>query len=161
MQTIRIGVVRSRRYCATDGFHVHSDHGAGTMDWARPITPRLVRFWEDAAATAGQLLGGHLMSSHLDGIRPDGHLEGTHLLDERAYPAAAIPYVTDPLVFGRFRHAVVTRDAAGNAIVEGIAVYETVVNSDPPPPGALRPVACTADTRQLELSFTASPRLIG
>jgi hypothetical protein len=161
MQAIHIEVVRSRRYRAADAFHVCSDRGTGTMDWVHPETGRAIRFWEDAPPAAGHQLGGYLMGPHLDGTRPDGHLEGTHLLDEQAYPAAGIPYDSEPLVFGRFRHAVVTQDAAGNALTDGVMVYETVINSDPPPPGDFRVEAYHGDVHQLEFWFAASPRLRG
>jgi hypothetical protein len=161
MQSIRIGVVRSRKYRAADAFQVYSDRATGTMDWEHPVTARRVMFWEDAPSGARQHLGAHLMGVWLDGVWPDGHMEGTHLLDERGFPAATIAYDSDPLVFGRFRHAVVTQDAAGNALTEGVAVHESVINSAPPPAGDLRVLGVVYETHRVEFSFTASPRLIG
>ena len=160
MQTIHIAVVRSRKYRATDGFEVYSDRGAGTMDWVHAETPRRLMFWEDAPAGAGHLLGGQLMNPQFDGVRPDGHLEGTHLLDEQGYPGATLTYDSEPLVFGRFQHAVVTRDAAGNALTEGIVIYETMINSAPPQASDLRVAAYDYDLQRFEFSFKASPRLI-
>lgn len=161
MESIRIGVVRSRRYRAGDGFHIYADGGNGTMDWDHPITPRKVMLREDAPLPAGQHLGGHIMGPHLGGIRPDGHLEGTFLLDERGYPAAVVAYETEPMVFGRFRYAVAMEDAVGNALIDGLAIHEAVVNSAPPAAGPLHPAAYDAQTHQLAFSFTPSPHLIG
>lgn len=161
MQRIHISVVRSRKYRATDAFQVYSDHGGGTMDWAHPETARRMMFWEDAPGGAGQHLGAHLLGARFDGIRPDGHLEGTHLLDQRAYPAATLTYTSDPLVCGRFRYAVVTQDAAGNALTEGLAQYETVINSTPPPAADLRMLGIPYGSPGYEFTFTPSPRLIG
>jgi hypothetical protein len=161
MQTIHISVVRGRRYRSTDGFQVYTDRGTGAIDWAHPATPRRMLFWEDAAPAAGHQLGGFLAAAHLDGIRPDGHLEGTHLLDERGYPGGTVTYETDPVVFGRFLHAIVTEDAAGNAQTEGIVVHETVANSDPPPASGFRPVDHDPLTGRLTFVFSPSPRLVG
>jgi len=131
------------------------------MDWDHAVTPRRVLLWPDAPAVAGQLLGGHLMSVHLDGIRGDGHLEGTHLLDEYAYPASAVVFETQPWVFGQFRHAVVTEDAVGNAITDGVAVHGTVVNSAPPPADDLLPTQYESGADQMTFSFSQSDRLTG
>jgi hypothetical protein len=161
MQKIRIQVVRSRRYRATDAFHVCWDHGTGVMDWAHPETGRRIMFWEDAPVAAGHLVGGFMMGPHLDGSRPDGHLEGTHLLDAQAFPAASIAYDSEPLIFGRFRYAVVTQDAAGNTLTDGVMVHEAVINSDPPPPGDFHVAAYRGDIHQLEFSLPASPGLVG
>jgi len=161
MQTIRIGVLRGRSFRSTDGFHVYGDGGRGQMDWVHPLTSRRELFWPDASPTAGHLLGGHVMGPHLDGVRPDGHLEGLHLRDRHLLPAAAVYYETDPLVFGRFGHAVVTQDAVGNSTTAGVTVYETVINSGPPPPGAFRPALYEGATDRLTLSFSPSERLTG
>jgi hypothetical protein len=161
MQTLRIAVVRSRKYRATDGFQVISDHGSGTLDGDHPETARPVMFWEDAPGGAGQHLRAHLLGAHFDGLRPDGHLEGTHLLDEQAYPAATLVYESAPLVFGRFQYAVMTQDAAGNALTEGLTVHEAVINSAPPPAADLHMVEHPLAHPRYELSFTPSPRLIG
>jgi hypothetical protein len=161
VQAIHIAVLRSRKYWATDGFQVYSNHGSGPIDWDHPETARRVMFWEDAPGSAGQHLAAHLVCTFLDGIRPDGHLEGTHLFDERGYPAAALVYDSDPLVFGRFQHAVVTQDAVGNARTDGITIHETVINSAPPPAADLRVLGLIYETALLEFVFTPSPRLIG
>jgi hypothetical protein len=161
MQTIRIGVVRGRAYHSSDGFHVYGDRGTGVMDWVHPVTPRRELFWPDAAAMAGHLLAGHVMGPHLDSVRPDGHLEGVHLLDECLMPAAAILYESDPLVFGRFRHAVVTEDAIGNATQAGVTIHETVINSEPAAARDLKPVSYDAGSHRLTLAFSPSERLVG
>ena len=161
MQRIQIGVVRSRPYGSTDGFVVYGDGGSGSMDWDHPVTPRRVLFRPDDPATTGHLLGGHLMADHLDGTRPDGHLEGTHLLDRCLMPAALVFFETEPFVFGRFRHGVVTQDAAWHATTGGVALQETVVNSGPEPAEDFRPVAQDGGTGVVTFSFTASERLVG
>jgi hypothetical protein len=117
--------------------------------------------WEDSCNSAGHQLGGFLWAPHLDSIRPDGHLRGTHLMDQRGYPGGVVTYETEPLVFGRFRHAIVTEDAAGNAQTQGILVHETVINSAPPPAGDFRPVNHDPATGRLTFNFSPSPRLIG
>lgn len=161
MQRISIGVVRARRYRATDAFHIYSDRATGTIDWTHPVTPRRIRFWEDAPGGAGQHLGGFLLSVWMDGVRPDGHLEGAHLLDERGYPAAMRTYLSDPLVCGRFRYAVTTEDDAGNALSADVVVHELVVNSAPPPAADLRYRATVFGTQRWEFTFTPSTRLRG
>lgn len=159
MQAIQIQVVPSRSFCSGDGFQVYGDGGTGQMDWSYALTSRRRLFWPDASAAAGHLLGGHAMGPHLDGIRPDGHVQGMHLLDEHLFPAASIIYETDPLVFGRFRHAVVTEDAAGNATTTGVTVHETVINSAPPPAFDFRPAAWDQGDGRLTFSFSPSDRL--
>ncbi len=161
MQTIRIGVVRARSFNSTDGFHVYGDGGTGEMDWVHPVTPRRQLLWSDAPGLAGHLLSGHVMGLHLDNVSPDGHLEGTHLLDEHAFPAATIVFETEPLVFGRFRHAVVMEDALGNAATEGATIYETVINSEPQAASDLAGVLHDPQTDRLTFSYSASDRLTG
>ena len=143
------------------GFHVYGDSGTGQIDWLHPVTPRREMLWENVPPGVGHLLGGHVMGLHSDHVTPDGHLEGTHLLDEQGYPAAVVTCETQPFVFGRFLHAVVTQDAAGNAQTQGVAVSATVVNSEPPPPSDLRPTAYDAQTQRLTFSFSPSDRLTG
>ena len=161
MQRIAVGVVRNRCFRSGDGFQVYGDGGTGQMAWGHPVTPRRMLLWPDAPATAGHLLGGHLTAMHLDSIWADGHLEGTHLLDEHVRPGATVVYETGPFVFGRFRHAVVTEDAIGNATTQGVTVHETVVNSDPPPAGDLLPTDHDPATGIMAFSFTPSDRLTG
>ncbi len=161
MQAIRIGVVRGPSYRSTDGFEVFGDGGSGTMDWVHPMTPRRQMFWPDAPAPSAHVAGGHVMATHLDSVQGDGHLEGTHLLDGWLMPAAMMFYETDPWVFGRFRHAVVTADGVGNATTAGVTVQEMVINSEPPPASGFRPASHDAQTGQLTFSFSGSPRLTG
>ena len=161
METIRIGVVPSRSYRATDGFHVYGDGGTGQVDWVHPVTPRRQLLWDDAPVVPGHLLGGHGMGLHLDNVCSDGHVRGTHLLDEHLIPAAAAVYETEPFVFGRFRHALVTEDAVGNATTQDVTVHETVVNAEPLTAGDLVPTAHDPASDRLTFSFSASERLTG
>jgi len=161
MQAIRIAVVRSRCYRSSDGFHIYGDSGSGQMDWTHPMTPRRVPLWPDAPIMAGHLFSGHLMCPHLDSISVDGHLEGTHLLDQHGLPAAAMAYETDAYVFGRFGHAVVMEDAAGNAQTSGIAIYETVINSEPASAEDFQIASYEPGEDRLTFSFSPSERLCG
>lgn len=161
MQAIRIQVVRSRAYCSEDGWHVYGDGCTGSMDWENPVTSRRQLFWDDVPPVARHLLGGHVMAHHLDCVRPDGLFEGLHLLDEHLYPAMSVAWETGLFVFGRFKHAVVTKDAAGNAEMSGVHVYEQVINSDPPPARGLCPQSHDSQTDCMTLSFVQSDRLTG
>jgi len=161
MQAIRIGVVRGGKYHSTDGFHIYGDGGRGRMDWEHPVTPRRILLWEEVAGAADHLWGGHLMARHLDSLRMDGHLEGTHVLDEHLRPAATVFYETDPFVFGRFGHAVVMEDIAGNAVKDQVAEYETVINSEPASPGDFLPASYSAEYNRMNFSYTPSERLTG
>jgi len=161
MQTIRIGVIRGRPYRSVDGFQVYGDEGTGQMDWTRPVTSRRQLLWPDGQMMPGHLFVGHLMAQHLDAIRPDGHLEGTHLMDDHLYPAALVEYETDPFVFGRFQHAVVTEDAVGNSITSGVTVFETVINSEPASPREFKPAAHDVGLGRFSFSFVPSERLVG
>ena len=161
MQAIRIGVVRGRQFHSSDGFQVYGDRGSGTIDWVHPVSPRRQLLWEDAAVSGQHLRNGHCVGPHLDGVRPDGHLEGTHLLDACLWPAAAIVFETDAFVFGRFSHGVVTEDGLGNANLVGVTVHQTVVNSAPEPAFDLRPSSYDMGTGRLTLTFVPSDRLVG
>ncbi len=161
MQRVRIEVVRSRPYCSTDGFQVYTDGGTGVMDWSHPATSRRVLLWDDVPPMAGHLLGGHVAAQHLDGRMPDRHGDQTWLLDEHLLPAGTVGWESEPRVFGRFRFAVVTEDAAGNSAIEGVQVYEQVVNSEPAPAADLCPQAYDQPTGRLTLGFTPSRRLVG
>lgn len=161
MQAIRIGVVRSRSYRSPDGFHVCGDGGSGQMDWDHPVTPRRQLLWGDVPGLVGHVGVGHLTGLHLDNVCPDGHAEGTHLLDEHLYPAVAVGYETEPVVFGRFRHAVVMEDAVGNMTTNGVTVHETVVNSEPAPARHFRPMYHEVVPDRFKFSFSGSDRLTG
>jgi len=160
MQRLRIRVIRSPDYHAGDGFHVYGD-GGGVMNWVQPLTDRKVLFWDDAVPMADHLKAGHLTATHLDSIQPDRHLDGTFLLDRHLQPAVPVYWDTNPLVFGRFRFAVVTEDEAGNKQTEDIDIHEQTVNSEPPPPYGLCPQSHDETTNELILSFVPSDRLIG
>jgi len=161
MRAIRIQVIRSRTYCSEDGWHVYSDGGTGSMDWGHPVTPRRQLFWDDVPPVARHLLGGHMMGHHLDSVVPDGLFEGLHLLDEHLYPAMNVTWETGPFVFGRFQHAVVTEDAAGNVEMSGVNIYEQVINSDPPPARDICLRSHDSLIDRLTFSFVPSDRLIG
>jgi hypothetical protein len=161
VQAIRIGVVRSRSYGSPDGFHVYGDGGSGQMDWDHPVTPRRQLLWGDVPGVVGHVEVGHLTGLHLDNVLPDGHAEGTHLLDEHLLPAAAVEHETEPFVFGRFRHAVVMEDAAGNATLDGVTAHETVVNSEPAPARGFRPKYHEVVPDRFTFSFSRSDRLTG
>ena len=161
MERICLGVVRRRSFRSADGFHVYGDRGTGLMDWAYPVTSRRRLFWPDAPVQPGHVCGGHLMAMHLDGVVLDGHLEGVHLLDEHHRPATPVVYASEPVVWGRFRHAIVTEDAYGNATTAEVTVHETVVNSDPPPASELVPVAHDGVTDRATFAFSPSDRLVG
>ncbi len=161
MQRVRLVVLRSGRFAPDEGFHVYGDGGTGIMDWAHPVTPRRILFWDDLVPQAGHLLGGHMTGRHVGGVPRDGHLEGTHLYDGHLEPALAIFFETEPHVFGRFRHAVVTEDAAGNAQTAGATVYERVIHAEPLPARDLRPTAFDEGSGRLTFAFTPSDRLIG
>ncbi len=161
MQYIQISVVRDARFRSVDGFHIYGDGGSGVMDWVHPVTARRLLFWDDALQIAAHLLGGYLMGFHLDSIRKEGHLSGTHLLDRHELPAGTTRVALGPFVFGRFRHAVVTEDELGNRKQAGVVVHETLVNSAPSAAGHLKAAGFDKQTGVLTLSFTPSERLIG
>lgn len=161
VRRIRLGVVRRRPYGSADGFQVYGEDGDGGIDWVHPVTSRRQLLWPDVAQAAPHLEGGHLVAGHLDSAGSDGHGEGTHLLDQHLMPATAIGYETGPFVFGRFRHAVVMEDGAGNRSPEAPALTETVVSSEPLPAFDLRPVAQDGPGGRMHFAFTPSERLIG
>jgi len=161
MQRVRIEVVRSRRYGPTDGYQVYTDRGTGVVDWDHPATARRVLLWEDVPAVAGHLLGGHARGPHLCGVEPDGHCEGTWLLDEHLRPAVAVRWESEVHVFGRFKYVVAMEDAAGNAAIEEAVVHETIINSEPVPAMGLRGESYDQATGRLALRFTPSWKLVG
>jgi hypothetical protein len=161
MQGIRIGVVRGRKYLSTDGFHIYGDGGTGQMDWAHPVTPRRILFWDDAPVIVGHLFGGHVVSQHLDGVRADGHLEGTHLLDENLFPATAVACEVGPFVFGRFGHAVAVEDQVGNTAKTGLTIYETVINSEPESSDDFQLLSYDSQLDRMTFLFQPSERLTG
>jgi hypothetical protein len=131
------------------------------MDFSHPLTPRRVRLWDDVPPPAGHVQAGHVMGLHLDSVIPDGHTEGTHLLDEHLRPAAPIVFETMAFVFGRFRHAVVMEDAAGNWTSAGVAIQETVINSEPVSADEFAPTGHDGQTGRLTFTFRSSYRLTG
>lgn len=161
MQCIQISVVRDSRFRSVDGFHIFGDRGTGTIDWAHPITPRRVLFWEDALPMLPHLLGGHVMGHHLDSIFREGHLAGTHLLDGHQQPAGVSVFETESLVYGRFRFVVLPMDELGNQRFWEATTHECVVNSYPPPASNFVAETYDQDTGVLTFSFTPSEKLVG
>jgi hypothetical protein len=161
MQVIRIHVVPSDAHHPGDGFQVVSDGGSGIIDWDHPITPRRILFGDDAVLQVGHLENGHLLGVHLGVSALAGHLLATHLYTASGVPAGAVTYETEPVVFGRFRHVVVTEDEVGNSDVTDLDVLEQVVNSWPPACRWLVPVDHDPDTGRLEFQFSPSDRLSG
>lgn len=161
MQSVRIGVVRGRRFRASDGFHVYGRGPAGEMDWDHSVSARRVLLWPDAVPMGGHLCGGHVLAAHLDVMRPDGHLEGTHLLDDRLHPAAAVFFDSPPHVFGRFQYGIVLVDEAGNRQFQDAVMVEQVINSEPVPARGLKPVHWDMESGRMTFRFRPSERLVG
>jgi len=161
MQQLVIDVVRRRGFASGDGFHVYGNGGSGAVDWEHPVTSRRYLLHPDTPPAATHLRAEHLHTMHLDTVTADGHLQGTHLLDACQWPAGVISHVSRPLVFGRFSHAVVVEDAAGNADTAGAVFHEQVINAAPPPPSEFKAVEHDASTGRLTFSFTPSDRLAG
>lgn len=133
MQRVSVGVVRGQGCREGDGFEVYGDRGGGQVDWLHPLTGRTQLLWDGCGQLPGHVNGGHLAAAHLCSVTADGHTLGTHLLDTHLRPAFAVNWQSEPYVFGRFQHAVVMVDRAGNA-QSTPAVHSTVINSWPEPP---------------------------
>ncbi|HOA73996.1 MAG TPA: hypothetical protein PL151_07730 [Phycisphaerae bacterium] len=161
MQMIQFAVVREARFRSVDGFHVCGDHGKGTIDWAHPLTPRRLLFWDDALPMQPHLQAGHLMGHHLDSIFREGHLAGTHLLDRHGEPAGVIIFEAGPYVFGRFKHVVWTQDELGNQTYLETDVHETLINSYPPAASNFRVEHFDEQTGVMTFSFKPSQKLVG
>lgn len=160
MERICIQVVPSRRIGAGAGFVVYGGGADGAVDWSRPITTRRQLFRRHAVEGGGHLSGGHMATWHVDVGSLEGHLEGTHLLDEQGYPAGAAVFETRPHVFGRFGFALVSVDAAGNvAGAEGMS--QKVVNSWPAAGRELEVVSHEAESGRLRFRFVPSWMLRG
>jgi hypothetical protein len=161
MKRIQFAVVRDARFRSVDGFHICGDGGTGTIDWAHPITPRRLLFWEDALPMQPHLLAGHLAGHHLDSIFRKGHLSGTHLLDRHGQPAGTTVFEAGPFVFGRFKHVIWTQDELGNQRYLETVVHETVINSYPSPVSNFKAEDCDGQTGTVRFSFTPSDKLVG
>lgn len=161
MQRIQFAVVRDARFRPVDGFHIYGDSGTGSIDWQHPLTSRRLLFWEDALPMPPHLDGGHLTGHHLDSIVREGHLSGTHLMDQQSQPAGTTVFEVGPFVFGLFKHAVVPVDEVGNLRAAEAVVYETAVNSDPPPASDFKAIGVDEVTGGLRFSFRPSEKLVG
>lgn len=161
MKRIQFAVVRDARFRSVDGFHICGDGGTGIIDWAHPLTPRRLLFWDDALPMQAHLLAGHLTGHHLDSIFREGHLSGTHLMDRHGHPAGTVVFEAGPYVFGRFRHVIWVQDELGNQRYLETAVHETVVNSHPPAASDFKPESIDEATGVVTFSFTPSEKLVG
>lgn len=161
MQILELNVMPARRYVSQDGFQVYADHGTGVMDWSHAVSGRRLPFWEDASPAANHLEGAQGVSPHLDAVRWPGHALTLHLVHEHLYPTSPVTWHSRPLVFGRFRYAVVAEDAAGNARTEDALIRTFVINSEPTGPTDLRPAAFSFDTGRHTFGFTGSDQLVG
>jgi len=123
------------------------------MDFAKPLNDRPVPFWPQAAPRRGHLLDGHLAVPHADSVFPDGHLEGVHLLEEHGIPSAPLLFDTPPYVFGRFWHAVKSRDVAGNVSAGASAASAQTINSSPARPFDFAVSGFDDGTGQVEFVF--------
>jgi len=161
MQNIRFAVVRDARFRSVDGFHICGDRGTGVIDWLHPVTPRRLLFWDDALPMQSHLQAGHVLGHHLDSIFREGHLSGTHLLDQHGRPAGTVVVEVGPFVFGRFRHVIWTMDELGNQRYQEAVVHEQIISSDPAPAAELRVESFDSTTGVLGFAFEPSDRLAG
>lgn len=159
MDWVRVRVVMAGAVRRAGGYAVFGDGGSGAIDWAHPISVRRRRRWSGDAATAGYLGGDHLVDGPGCGEASEGHLEGTHALDEALRPAGSVEHACGPYVFGRFQHAVAPQDACGNVDVSGAAVTACVVNAAPPGVRELRGVS--VEGGRVRIAFRGSERLVG
>ena len=161
MQAVRLGVVRNRRFRVGDGFTVCGNGGSGTIDYDHPVTPTPVPLWLGVSPSAGHLRGGHLLEPALDSLVEDGHTEGTHLLDDHLIPAGLVEFTCPAVVFGRFRYAVVMRDAVGNERLDLSSEHQQTINSAPAGPRDLVCVAQEPEGGQLTFRFEPGGKLCG
>lgn len=154
MQRVRVKVLRSRAFNSDASFEVFGDLGTGTIDFDHPMTPRPVALWPEASPRRGHLLDSHLNLRHVDGVDPDGHLEAEHLNSDHQQPAMAAIYDTPSYVFGRFQHAVVMQDGAGNVSAPSVAAV--TVNSAPIVPQCVKRDSYNDTTDQITFSFEPS-----
>lgn len=161
MQSVRILIPRKTEYRAGDAFDVFGNGGSGAIDFLNPLTSRKLMLWPESAERRGHLLDGHLTMKHLDGIRPDGHLDGIHLNDRFLMPAGARLVEVGRYVFGRFDHAVRLYDRFGNTHVQTPVTLSTVINSSPSAPERLTAQSHDAGSDQMTFSFEPSLKLVG
>jgi hypothetical protein len=151
MQRVRFEVARLRRYASDVRFEVFGDLGSGEIDYDHALTPSPVRLWSGAPEVVGNVLDGHLTGRHLDHVWPDGHLSGVHLGGEHLYPAVVFVFDSPAYVFGRFQHAVVMSDGAGNS--SSVEFGAVIVNSGPKVPQCVARGAYDAATDRQTLTF--------
>ena len=161
MQSVRILIPRRTEYRAGDVFDVFGNGGSGAIDFLNPLTSRRLMVWPETADRRGHLLDGHLTNKHLDGIRPDGHLEGIHLNDRFLMPAGALLVEVGRYVFGRFDHAVPLYARFGNPPAPPPRPLSTVSTSRPSAPERLSAQSYDAGNDQVTFSFEPSLKLVG
>jgi hypothetical protein len=115
-----------------------------------PLPPGRVGLWPDCVASP-HLESGHLLGTHVDAARADGHLEGAHLLHPHGMVQLAFVLESPSYVFGRFRHALCLSDGAGHTALTGELVQ--TVNSAPEAPTGLRLTGWDASARVLRFAF--------
>ena len=157
MQRVRVKVSRLRRYGSDISFDVFGDLGDGSVDFDHALTARRMALWPDGVGPAGHLRDGHLTLRHLDSVAPDGHLEADHLETEHLQPAIGVGFESPLYVFGRFAHAVVMYDRAGNASAATTAAI--TVNSAPSVPQ--RVTRSGYDPGQDRITFSFEPSRFG
>lgn len=113
------------------GFDVFGDGGSGSIDYTAALNSEPIRVWSGDPPRGGHLREGHLRAGHLGRSGLDGHLTERFLGGRHLRPAADASFETAPYSFGRFQHAVVMRDEAGNASSGSATVVTRSVNSEP------------------------------
>ncbi len=154
MRRVRVKVQRTRAFNGDASFEVFGDLGTGTIDYDHPLSPRPIALWPEASPRSGHVRDGHLTLRHLDGACGDGHVDAGHVASDHLQPALDVIYDTPAYVFGRFQHAVVMRDAAGNTSSPTVAAI--TINSAPTVPQCLARNSYNAVTDQITFSFEPS-----
>lgn len=134
MQRILLLVGGRAAQLSGDTFEVFGNGGGGPVDFSAALSDRPMAYWPGAGRRFGHLRDAHLAARHADGVFPDGHVEGLHLLDAHGRPSAPIAFETPEYVFGAFVHAVRAVDALGNAADAEVLTQATTINSAPAKP---------------------------
>jgi len=156
MESLRIGITRSRLTSSGDTFDVLSDYGTGVIDEVAPVNVQPLPFYAPEGAAAVHVDLSHLQTRHLDLAFGDGHLDGSHVLFEHLLPTGIIDFVTPPVYFGAIQFAVRTYRGAHRAATVGKAIT-IVANSVPRPVYRVDSVAVSDGV--VSLFFEASPDL--